>query len=241
VHSPLRNTPVKAGQIVQSITPDKTSFRLNCTPVNKPRKPKKRVRSSPVRRGRKKGVKTSTKLSSFKTSKKSQLGAKKHIDSTKRFKCHLCPQSFIRPYYLADHVTSHTGLNNFVCRLCPNAKFATLRHIQAHNQLHHGTSHPYGCMKCAYNASTNEQLNQHISSKHDLDITGPPYVCSKCNDGIEFASIHHLRRHMKSHLNARNYPCCFCPLQALRKDDLLKHMTKMHRYFVISCMIRFPI
>ena len=68
------------------------------------------------------------------------------VDTSNRFKCHICNKVFSLKDYLNVHMRVHSGLKPYACTICPQ-KCTTSSSLSVHMRLHSGLK-PFKCSIC---------------------------------------------------------------------------------------------
>lgn len=76
-----------------------------------------------------------------------------------KFKCELCPKSFVMQCHLKDHMNHHNGKKPFRCDICDKA-FYRLFSLQEHQRIHNRVK-PYRCNYCEKSFTQGSTLMRH--------------------------------------------------------------------------------
>lgn len=87
----------------------------------------------------------------------------------RKFKCGMCPKSFISSYRLKEHVNYHNNIKNYVCEQC-NKRFFNSSHLRRH-MLSHSSLRPYVCPYCYKNFQTLSLTRRHIKFIHKKEAS----------------------------------------------------------------------
>ena len=69
------------------------------------------------------------------------------VDTSNRFKCHICNKVSLHKGHLNVHMRVHSDLKPFGCTICP-LKFSISCNLETHMQTHSGLK-PFGCTICS--------------------------------------------------------------------------------------------
>ena len=101
---------------------------------------------------------------------------------------------------------------------------------EASKVLTHDT---YKCDVCDNRFSTLEELNDHMSRKHEVNI----YKCDVCDN--KFSSIEDLNDHMSREHAVHKFKCDVCPNLFSERANMQAHMVKIHKDILIkTCITR---
>ena len=77
--------------------------------------------------------------------------------------------------------------------------------------------------ECGKSYSSNKALKDHVKTVH-VDTT--VHSCHIC--GKQLRDKYKLKYHMMVHTDKRNFKCGYCPAQFKGRENLRKHVTKVH-------------
>ncbi|XP_076660650.1 uncharacterized protein LOC143364012 [Halictus rubicundus] len=122
-----------------------------------------------------------------------------------RYPCHQCDKSFMSNYELKDHVTRHSGQNNFVCEICGNA-YPQRTHLASHKRNAHGkqitSPKTFKCTKCYRRFASEYNRDRHTR------LHANKFLCAEC--GKDFKTNYSLQMHIRTHTGERPYQCDVC-------------------------------
>ena len=156
------------------------------------------------------------------------------------FHCTECDASFLYPCELNQHTRIHTGERPFTCNVC-HATFARSGNMKAHMRIHTGVK-PFMCTVCSETFTLASKLKSHTLRKHTPGSL-LQFHCADCDASFVYQS--ELRKHERSHLVNKPYPCSKCRASfshpaALETHVLRKHTAgKMLPYPCTSCVSSF--
>ncbi|XP_030248991.1 zinc finger protein 516-like isoform X3 [Sparus aurata] len=149
------------------------------------------------------------------------------------FDCNICGRSF--PFFssFSQHMRRHTGARPYKCPYCDH------RASQKGNLKVHIRSHKLGTLSSHHSNDDEEggAEEEEMSVSEGLDGgTSPTKSSSACNRVINGDSGEESRRKVpgrsmkreKSFTDQRPYCCRLCGYEALREDQLLSHIEKVH-------------
>lgn len=148
------------------------------------------------------------------------------------FDCNVCGRSFPFLSSLSQHMRRHTGARPYKCPYCDH------RASQKGNLKVHIRSHKLGTLSSHHsNEDEGGAEEEEMSVSEGLDGgTSPTKSSSACNRMINGDSTEESRRKVparsmkreKSITDQRPYCCRLCGYEALREDQLLSHIEKVH-------------
>lgn len=148
------------------------------------------------------------------------------------FDCSVCGRSFPFLSSLSQHMRRHTGARPYKCPYCDH------RASQKGNLKVHIRSHKLGTLSSHHsNEDEGGAEEEEMSVSEGLDGgTSPTKSSSACNRMINGDSTEESRRKVparsmkreKSVTDQRPYCCRLCGYEALREDQLLSHIEKVH-------------
>lgn len=135
----------------------------------------------------------------------------------KKFKCHMCPRTFITTTKLNVHFMGHMGVKPHKCEYCSKA-FSDPSNLRMHLKIHTGQKN-YKCTVCERSFTQ----KSHVAS-HMLIHTGAEKLkCDLCDR--TFIRKHDLKQHMFSHTRERQIQCPKCNKHFLKTNHLKKHLN----------------
>ncbi|XP_071758540.1 zinc finger protein 516-like isoform X2 [Centroberyx gerrardi] len=158
------------------------------------------------------------------------------------YDCSVCGRSFPFLSSLSQHMRRHTGARPYKCPYCDHraSQKGNLKvHIRSHKlgtlSSHHTNEDEEGGAEGA--EEEEEVASAEVSVSEGLDGgTSPTKSSSACNRMINGDSTEESRRKVparsmkreKSITDRRPYCCRLCGYEALREDQLLSHIEKVH-------------
>ncbi|XP_035986019.1 zinc finger protein 516-like isoform X1 [Fundulus heteroclitus] len=169
------------------------------------------------------------------TDKKATPGKEFEGDEDKipeAYNCNICGRTFPFLSSLSQHMRRHTGARPYKCPYCDH------RASQKGNLKVHIRSHKLGTLSSHHSEDEEggaEEEEMKVSEGLDGG-TSPTKSSSACNKMINGDTGEENRRKMparsmkreKSVSNKRPYCCRLCGYEALREDQLLSHIEKVH-------------
>lgn len=148
------------------------------------------------------------------------------------YDCNICGRSFPFLSSLSQHMRRHTGVRPYKCPYCDH------RASQKGNLKVHIRSHKLGTLSSHHSNDEEEGGGEEeMSVSEGLDGgTSPTKSSSACNRMINGDVVEESRRKVpgrsmkreKSFPGQRPYCCRLCGYEALREDQLLSHIEKVH-------------
>lgn len=148
------------------------------------------------------------------------------------YNCNICGRSFPFLSSLSQHMRRHTGVRPYKCPYCDH------RASQKGNLKVHIRSHKLGTLSSHHSNDDEEGgAEEEMSVSEGLDGgTSPTKSSSACNRMINGDASEESRRKVpgrsmkreKSFTDQRPYCCRLCGYEALREDQLLSHIEKVH-------------
>lgn len=145
--------------------------------------------------------------------------------------CKICGRSFPFHSSLSQHMRRHTGVRPYKCPYCDH------RASQKGNLKVHIRSHKLGTLSSHHSNEDDEGVEEEMSVSEGLDGgTSPTKSSSACNrmingdigeDGRRKPPVRSLKRE-KSLPGQKPFCCRLCGYEALREDQLLSHIEKVH-------------
>ena len=135
-------------------------------------------------------------------------GKQENKDSFKHW-CEYCGKGFRKKNNMTRHVQSHLNLREFQCTECDKA-FNTKPDLKEHQKIH-----------------ASERIADSQDGEDEEGNTDPfkKHKCEYCGKG--FRKKNNMTRHVKSHLNLREFQCTECGKAFNAKPDLKSHQ-KIH-------------
>ena len=130
------------------------------------------------------------------------------------FRCTYCNSSFAKYADLKQHVST---THDFQCNSCP-AHFEDLALLSQHKKQYHSAI--FGCKYCVSRFSSLDDLNNHVSSIHNLK-------CNLCS--AVFKKMVHLTQH-KEQFHPVRFQCKHCALTFARLEGLNQHVKGDHNF-----------
>ncbi|XP_015232709.1 PREDICTED: zinc finger protein 516 isoform X1 [Cyprinodon variegatus] len=149
------------------------------------------------------------------------------------YNCNICGRSFPFLSSFSQHMRRHTGARPYKCPYCDH------RASQKGNLKVHIRSHKLGTLSSHHSNEDEEGGAEEEETKVSEGLDGgtsPTKSSSACNKMINGDASEESRRKMparsmkreKSVTNQRPYCCRLCGYEALREDQLLSHIEKVH-------------
>lgn len=148
------------------------------------------------------------------------------------YDCNICGRSFPFLSSLSQHMRRHTGVRPYKCPYCDH------RASQKGNLKVHIRSHKLGTLSSHHSNDDEEGgAEEEMSVSEGLDGgTSPTKSSSACNRMINGDVGEESRRKVpgrslkreKSFTDQRPYCCRLCGYEAVREDQLLSHIEKVH-------------
>lgn len=148
------------------------------------------------------------------------------------YDCNICGRSFPFLSSLSQHMRRHTGVRPYKCPYCDH------RASQKGNLKVHIRSHKLGTLSSHHSNDDEEGGGEEeMSVSEGLDGgTSPTKSSSACNRMLNGDVVEESRRKVpgrsmkreKSFPGQRPYCCRLCGYEALREDQLLSHIEKVH-------------
>lgn len=91
----------------------------------------------------------------------------------RKYKCSVCPQSYVTAYHLKRHMQSHKD-PRFDCPTC-GQRFVREDSRRFHMKLHSANPQPYDCHLCGAKFSQKGSANRHIRLMHKVLIKQSQY------------------------------------------------------------------
>lgn len=139
----------------------------------------------------------------------------------KRFKCDVCPESFMCRVSLDRHVKQH-GVEPkvFPCVICFK-ELASAASLRSHTFWNHTKA--MNCEICNLELPTRLHVRQHVDLMHSQE----PSVCGICHKSFKLPS--RLKTHEKRHLDSKNErTCCqFCSNKVTFRN-MRAHVFRKH-------------
>ncbi|XP_057690936.1 zinc finger protein 384b isoform X2 [Corythoichthys intestinalis] len=181
------------------------------------------------------GLKDSTKTyrcrmcpATFFSKSDMQIHSKSHTED-KPHKCPHCAKSFANSSYLAQHIRIHSGAKPYTCSYCQKS-FRQLSHLQQHSR-NHTESKPHKCPHCTKSFANSSYLAQHLR----IHTGVKPYTCSYCQKS--FRQLSHLQQHNRIHTGDRPYKCSYsgCEKSFTQLSNLQSHRRQHNKDKPYKC------
>lgn len=155
-----------------------------------------------------------------------------------KYKCQVCPKSFMFQCYLKSHEITHTKARPYDCEVCGkwfSHKSVITRHIE---RVHHMTPKPkvkvekkFSCDLCGKIFLSRGYLNIHARTH-----TGErPFACEICE--MRFTQKIAMQNHMRSmHVAEPQFKCKMCGKAFKMKYSLTLH-EKLHTTLPLACEV----
>lgn len=141
---------------------------------------------------------------------------KRHIKQYNLF-CEECNMGFFNNTELTSHNIKFHEMQPFQCALC-NDIFTSKGNLYSHIKSH-DPNNSYVCEICGRTYKKKNSFKRHIARAHlGLTVKAQCAVCQKV-----LSSKEHLRRHMLTHTDERNWVCSTCGKCFLSKTYLTEH------------------
>ncbi|CAL4141495.1 unnamed protein product [Meganyctiphanes norvegica] len=149
-----------------------------------------------------------------------ELGIIKHAGE-KPYPCPHCDYKGVTKSKLLTHLTIHSEDKPIKCHLCDYKcalKDALNKHMRTHTK-------PIKCSQCSFRCAEKQYLNQHM-----LEHAGEkPFACDECDYKATSRTL--LNSHLLVHSTEKPYACEYCPYATDRKQELTRHVARMHNEF----------
>ena len=90
-----------------------------------------------------------------------------------------------------------------------------------HENVHRGEK-SFQC-QCGKSYSSNKALKDHVKMVHEDTTVHSRHICGK-----QLRDKYKLKYHMMVHTEKRNFKCGYCPAQFKGRENLKKHVAKVH-------------
>ncbi len=141
---------------------------------------------------------------------------KRHIKKYNLF-CESCNEGFFNNTELTSHNIKLHGMEPFQCAIC-NDLFTSKGNLYSHIKSHDPGS-TYMCEICGRTYRKKNSYKRHIVRNHmGQTAKAQCLVCERV-----LSSKEHLRRHMLTHTDERNWVCSTCGKRFLSKTYLTEH------------------
>ena len=171
----------------------------------------------------------------------SEQSLKSHINNVhlgleiRNFPCPNCPLRCASKKSLDLHFSRiHEEAGSFKCDMCERV-FNTEDYMIAHKRkLHSGERvRRYACNSCEKRFYEKQKLSYHEEAMH---IKSGKFRCSICLKNL--GGRNHLNRHMKSHLNIKDFVCFHCGRAFVQKIAMERHIDVVHnKVKLLSCHV----
>ena len=134
--------------------------------------------------------------------------------------CEICNKEYKRAGNLRKHMLSHNDDGKlWECKVC-HKEYKTEKILKRHEKTHAENKTEYKCEECDKILYNRDSYTRHVR-QHNPDnwkkcpIDGCDSICR---------SNSHLKEHMKTHENKREYKCHLCPKDFNLKGKLDRHL-----------------
>ena len=186
----------------------------------------------------------------FRGTDQADLAVHEAVHAVKRFQCTQCPNAFMRPIQLEEHLNVHVGLKPHVCTVCNQAYSranALLLHLNTHNEdtlkiasdnqkgcveetihddsvLEYGKDYLLTCSNCGQRFQNSDLMEEHghvcVSGHSTRD-----HRCMICNESFAYAQ--ELKRHRRTHKHMESFVCDTCG-KTFKSPSLLQQHQITH-------------
>ncbi|XP_044743281.1 zinc finger protein 878-like [Chrysoperla carnea] len=147
-----------------------------------------------------------------------------HEKREKSFFCFKCDSAFLREASLKLHVKkyhSDTPLEKQACPLCGKVVY----NVRLHTLHTHSNVRPHKCDQCEKAFTFKSVLVKHVREKHLGIIQEFKALCPTC--GKACPSQGELKKHLRTHIDERQFDCHLCTKKYKSRDGLRNHL-KVH-------------
>ncbi|XP_068619292.1 zinc finger protein 37 homolog isoform X2 [Battus philenor] len=163
-----------------------------------------------------------------------------------RFQCPFCESAFSSTTRLFCHLNQHVPVRvEDGVKCCDSVYYNTkslIKHL-GNNHVNSSIAELNVCQSCGFNAKDTTELQEHISSKHEVEREYMhnkdnkyerdkcqkyiPAVCPECNK--TFSNKYNMLVHMRSHnADAEDFPCDRCSKSYKSQASLRNHQKVAH-------------
>ncbi|KAF5280770.1 hypothetical protein FQA39_LY17994 [Lamprigera yunnana] len=138
------------------------------------------------------------------------------------YSCDKCDFKAVERFSLSLHSKMHKN-HYYSCKEC-NFITSWKHYLKKHSKRHENDkekNNKHNCKKCDFKTQWTTCLREHLKI-HKNDY----YSCKKCNFKTRWDKC--LKRHSKVHAEDRPYKCTECNNMFKRKDNLKRHIFKIH-------------
>ncbi|XP_053663199.1 zinc finger protein 780A-like [Anopheles marshallii] len=145
-----------------------------------------------------------------------------------KFTCDICDKIFSNPGSMNSHMKRfHSNVKaiktqeKHICNQCGKS-VSSAAYLKTHMRLH-SNEEPFACTICGARFKLYRYLKWHMAVHKGL------HKCKECD--ASFKSPSELQDHMHSHVGSREFICTFCGSNFCTKQNLCKHMRKVHGHY----------
>ncbi len=132
--------------------------------------------------------------------------------STSRFGCPHCDDTFLTRFELIEHIGKHVNAFSRRCKKCSSA-FRYLKQFRLESGMKNKLNHDWF-------PRTQSELKRHCILQH----SDRPFGCPHCSHRSK--TREKMDRHLQSHNLMNQYTCPHCNKKFAFKNSMNKHMTK---------------
>jgi len=144
------------------------------------------------------------------------------VDNKIWYECKICGKRYDTFKYTNNHVTVvHKRPKEHLCSFCGKSftqKYVLVKHLKAH------IDRPHQCSMCNRRFDSEEKLKIHHKGQHEGRLRR--YQCGDCPKA--FLTMQHLKSHVLSHNQEKNFTCGICSQRFIHADTLRRHMVRKH-------------
>lgn len=145
---------------------------------------------------------------------------KNNSSKKKRFKCHLCPKTYIFSSRFNLHMRAHCGEKPFRCEICQKG-FTSIQQFRKH-RVTHINEFPFYCRICFSGF-----FQKCEKETHEKSCKMRRYECHMCKKCVTMY-ITNLKRHMQIHNGKKPFQCEVCKMVFSSRIYLKKHVDIIH-------------